>query len=303
MTQTVCITGGSGMIGSAVGRLLNREGHRVYILSRSDRKSDFAETFTWDLSKGTIDQRTLESSDTIIHLAGTSIADKRWSKKQKEKIRKSRTGPTRFLYEKLAAMDKKPSTFITASATGVYGHDTGGLLVDENRVKPGDDFLATVTREWEAEAGKISTLGIRLIIFRIGIVLSDTGGALTRMKTPVKLGLGAPLGSGNQYLSWIHINDLCRAFQFAIENREINGIYNVVAPQPVTNREFNQIMAKTLNKPFILPAVPGYMLRLALGEMASILTGGNRVSSGKLQEAGFRFDFPVLEEAFQDLLK
>jgi uncharacterized protein (TIGR01777 family) len=302
MSKTVCITGGSGMIGTALGRYLHDEGYRVLILSRSQKEIEHAEVFSWDISRKEIDRKALETADIIVHLAGASIAGKRWTEEQKKKIRNSRIESTRLLYNTLKELDKKPSAFISMSAIGVYGHNTGGILIDEDRVKPGDDFLATVTREWEEEAGKISSLGMRLVILRTGIVLSMKGGALPRLVTPAKFGLGAPLASGEQYLSWIHIDDLTGIIRFIIENEKVQGIYNAVAPEPETNREFSKKVSKTLNKPFFLPNVPAFSLKLVFGEMASTIIGGNRVSSEKIQKEGFEFRYPTLESALQDLL-
>jgi len=303
MSRKVCITGGTGMIGSALRELLTRQGYDLSVYSRSKKSLENAKVYTWDIQKRELEKEALEAADVIVHLAGANIGSGSWTDQRKKEIRDSRIESTRLLIEHLSTMNKKPAAFISISAIGIYGHQTGGILVDEERIKPGDDFMATTSKEWEAEALKIGDLGIRLVILRSGVVLSMEGGALPRLVTPVKLGVGAPVGTGDQYISWIHIQDLCRIILFAIEEDQLNGIYNAVAPEPETNKEFTRIIAQTLNKPFFMPNIPPFVLRILFGEMASTVLGGNRVSSKKIENAGFKFKFPTLRPALEDLLK
>ena len=200
-------------------------------------------------------------------------------------------------------MEKRPKSFISASAIGVYGHNTGGILLDEDRVKPGDDFLATVTREWEEEVNKISELGVRVVILRIGLVLSYFGGAVPKFLKLSNLGLSAPVGNGQQYISWIHLDDLIDMIKYCIEYPRVKGTFNAVAPNPVTNKEFMKSMARVLGKPSFLPPVPGFMLKMILGEKASMILGGNNVSSKKIIDAGYDFKFDKIDDALYNILK
>jgi uncharacterized protein (TIGR01777 family) len=301
--ETVCITGGTGLIGSSLMRILKLSSYRVLILSRE--KSDDPESILrhWDYHKGIIDPVALENADHFVHLAGASIAEGRWTQQKKKYIRDSRVNSTRFLYEKLSRLDKKPKTFISASAVGVYGHDTGGILVGEDRVKPGDDFLATISREWEEEVNKIRDLGIRVVILRTGVVLSYFGGIVPRLMKIIKLGMGAPIGSGEQYISWVHLDDLIDLYKYCIEYRNIEGTFNAVAPNPVTNRTFIKTMATIMEKPCFMPNIPAFLLKMVLGEKASMVLGGNRVSSQKIVDAGFSFKFESVEDALFNIIK
>lgn len=303
MSRNVCITGGTGMVGSALRKLLFQQGYTLTVLSRSKQTLGHASVFTWDVGEQQLEEGALDSADYIVHLAGANLGSKRWTDQRKKEIRDSRVNSTRLLHDQLARADKKPESLIAASAIGIYGYNTGGILVDEERVKPGDDFVATIAREWEEEVLKIGDLGIRIVILRAGMVLSMEDGALPRLVAPVKLGVGAPVGSGDQYISWIHIDDLCRLYLFAMENRGISGIYNAVSPQPETNTDFTREIAKTLNKPFFMPDIPSFVLRILFGEMASMVLGGNRVSSKKIEGMGFEFKYPDLGHALEDLLK
>ena len=247
--------------------------------------------------------KTLENADHYVHLAGASVGEGRWTEQRKKEIRDSRIKSTRLLYDTIAKSKRRPKTFISASAIGVYGHDTGGILVDEDRVKPGDDFLATVTREWEEEVNKISELGVRVVILRIGLVLSYFGGAVPKLMKLSSLGLSFPIGSGQQYISWIHLDDLIDLIKYCIEYPGVKGTFNAVAPNPVTNREFTRSMASILEKPSFLPPVPGFMLKMILGEKASIILGGNKVSSKKIIDAGYNFRFEKIDDALYNILK
>ena len=301
MSKIVLVTGGTGLVGTRLTSLLIEKGYQVRYLSRNPSKVSEVESFSWDIDRQTIDEKALDGVDYIIHLAGAGVADKKWTTQRKKEILQSRTKSTEVLRSALANKDHQVKAFISASAVGYYGWDTGGVWKKEDS-RFGDDFLATVTKSWEAEVDQVEKLGIRVAMLRIGIVLSDKGGALKELTKPIKWGAGAALGKGDQYMSWIHLDDLCKMFIHALENDTIQGIYNAVAPNPVTNKKLSKLSAKVLGKPFFLPNVPGFVLKLALGEMASMVLGGNRVSSEKIQNDGFTFTYPEVEPALNDLL-
>jgi uncharacterized protein (TIGR01777 family) len=300
MSKQILITGASGLIGSRLTQLLTAQGHHVSHLSRSNRKTK-VNTFLWNVKEKYIDPRALEGTDTIIHLAGAGVADKRWNEKYKKEIMNSRTHSTRLLYEKLKENTGQIKTFICSSAIGYYGFTLSDELFTEES-QPGNDFLAQVVKAWEAEADQIDSLGIRVTKIRTGIVLSKEGGALGQMALPIRLFVGSPLGYGNQYMSWIHIDDLCGIYIEVINNEKMNGAYNGVAPHPVTNKQMTMEIAKVLKRPLWAPNIPGFILKWAIGEMANIVINGSNVSSAKLERAGYRFKFPNLNEALRDAL-
>lgn len=294
--KNILITGGSGLIGKNITQLLESEGHAVAWLSRNPKK--YAQkSFSWDIEKKSIDHAAIEWADGIIHLAGEGVAEKRWTPDRKIAILESRTHSTSLLHEAIQDASKKPEFFISASAVGFYGFDTEDKLVDEN-TKPGTDFLAQVVIAWENEVKKIADLGLRTVLLRIGIVLDKDGGALKEMMKPP---IAAPLGSGNQWMSWIAIDDLVRMFSFAVNDKRLSGSYNAVGPNPATNAELTKAAAKHAGKTYIGLGVPGFGLKLILGEMAMMVLGGNKVSSKKIQEAGFEFTYPKLDGAMKEI--
>lgn len=296
----ILITGATGLIGTRLTEVLQQGGHTVMHLSR--RKRDGAiKTWEWNIDKHHIEEGAFDGVDTVIHLAGAGIADKPWTKARKRELLESRTHSTRLLYEELKKRNHSVTSFVSASAIGYYGFaDESRMLVETD--PPGNDFLAGVVKKWEDEINAVSELNIRVVKLRVGVVLTMEGGALKEIVRPVKLYAGAPLGNGNQYLSWIHIEDLCRVFLNAVQNPSFEGAYNAVAPHPVTNRELTKAIAHTLGKPLILPAVPGFALRLVFGEMADLVLKGSKVSSKKLEETGFGFKYRSINEALADLL-
>jgi uncharacterized protein (TIGR01777 family) len=292
--KNILITGGSGLVGKAITQTLEKKGYQVAWLSRSSQNK---KSFLWDVEKQEIDQNAIEWSDAIIHLAGSGVAEKRWTSERKKDILKSRTESTRLLWKAIQKATKKPEAFISASAVGFYGFDTGETLKTED-AQPGNDFLAEVVVAWEMEVEKIEALGVRTAILRIGIVLDKIGGALSEiLKPPV----AAPLGSGNQWMSWIHIQDLAKLFVFALENPEMKGKFNAVAPNPVKNKKLTRDAAKAKGKAFLGIGVPEFVIKLILGEMAAMVLGGNRVSAEKTLETNFQFEFPSLDLALKDL--
>lgn len=303
MSNNVLITGGTGMIGQRLTQMLQDKGYEVAHLSRSRSNDQPVKTFVWNIQRREIEPEALQWANYVVHLAGAGVADKRWTKSRKEIILKSRTESTHLLHETIANLgEHQIKAFISASAIGIYGTDTGSATLYESSPQ-GDDYLADVVKKWEAGVDEIKRLNIRTAKLRIGVVLSKEGGALPRIVQPIRLGAGAPLGSGQQYISWVHQDDLCQLFVYALEHENIEGVYNAVAPRPVTNEELTKRAAKTLHKPLFLPNVPAFAIRLAFGEMASIVLGGNRVSSKKLEEEGFSFQYAHIDKALADLLQ
>ncbi len=257
MNKKVLITGGSGFIGKKLSKLLVKQGFEVNHLSRSKTGREDYKTYTWDIEKQIIEKGALETADYIIHLAGANVSEKRWTEKRKKKILESRTESSSLLFKRLSEVSHKVNSVISASGVGIYG-DTGDELISENS-SYGKDFLAQVTKKWESGVEQIEKLKIRVVRLRIGIVLAMEGGALPKLIQPIKWGVGAPLGSGNQYYSWIHIHDLCRIFLEAIENERMRGAYNAVAPNPLKNKDFTKTIASKLNRPLILPNIPSFV--------------------------------------------
>jgi hypothetical protein len=301
MSKNILITGASGVVGTRLTEMLLQKGYHVAHLGRS-KKSGTIPSFRWDVEKGEMDVNALKDADAIVHLAGAGVADKRWTPERKKEILDSRTKSTALLFEKLKSGDHAFKCFVSASAIGYYGFGMNEEIFTEEH-PAGSDFLAQVTKQWEEEVTKIEKLGMRVCKLRIGIVLSDKGGALPQMAAPIKFGVGSPLGSGNQFLSWIHLDDLCEMFIKAIEDGNMQGAYNATGVSYCTNRELTQVIAKVLKKPLLLPPVPGFVLKIMLGEMADMILNGSKVSSKKIQAADFKFKFTDLEMTVSDLLK
>lgn len=287
------------MIGTRLTEILLEKGHKVRHLGRTRHGNPTVEEYTWDLDGMTIEQGALDGTDVVVHLAGAGIAGKRWTKKRKKEIIDSRVQTARLLVAEMNKAGTKAGLFISPSAIGYYGAITIDNYLMED-APAGDDFLAHVCKEGEAAAEAASAVSGRVVVFRIGFLLSDRGGALKTFALPVKFGVGAPLGTGNQWLSWVHLDDLCRMVLFAIENPLV-GTFNAVAPNPVTNKEMVREIAKVKKRPVFLPPLPGFMLKLVLGEMATAVLEGPRVSSQKIQSAGFRFLYENIHPALEDL--
>ena len=299
--MNILITGGTGMIGHRLTELLLQKGHKVAYLSRKKEKISNVEVYQWDIQKGFIEAGALENADYIVHLAGAGIAEKRWTDERKHEIIASRIKPIELITKYLQEKNIHLKAFVSASAIGYYGGDTGEEKLDENS-KAGNDFLAECTQLWELAAQKIN-LAQRIVSIRIGIVLSEKGGALPKLVQPIRYGFGAALGSGKQFMSWIHIDDLCQIFVKAIEDEMMHGAYNAVSPNPVRNEEMTKVAAKVLKKPLWLPNVPSFVLKLVFGEMGIVVTGGNFVQNKRLsQKKDFQYKFTDIREALQDLL-
>jgi uncharacterized protein len=297
----VLITGATGFIGRALVERLRQKGHEVTAWVRDEARA--RSLFNPDIQTITVTSAedlalALASTDSIINLAGENIFGRRWSKERKKLLVTSRIDTTRRLVEALAPSSRHLA-FISASAVGYYGDQKDTLL--EESSPPGADFLAELTRAWEQEASRAEPLGVKVVILRIGLVLDGHGGILERLDFLFRTGLGGRLGSGWQYCSWIHLEDLLEVFCLALDCPEMSGAYNATAPQPVQNRELVASLADVLGKPAILP-MPGLALRLALGEAATALLGGQRVMPRRLLEMGFAFKHPTLKAALEDLL-
>jgi uncharacterized protein (TIGR01777 family) len=288
----ILITGGTGLVGKRLTAMLIERKHEVRILSRNPSGVN---EFKWDVSKNFIDAKALDNIDFIIHLAGAGIADKRWSYERKKVIIDSRVDTANLLFHKIKAQNISLTGFISASGSNYYGAQTSDKIFEEKE-EAGTDFLGDVCQKWEAAANQFKELNIPVTILRMGVVLSKKGGALEKMKTPVI----SPLGSGQQYMSWIHIDDLCRAYIKAIEE-DFRGVYNTVSPEYQTSTSFSKILAKATKRPYLPIAVPGFLLKLVFGELAIILLEGSRLSSKKIEKKGFIFKYSNLKEALKSL--
>jgi uncharacterized protein (TIGR01777 family) len=296
--KNILITGGKGFLGSHLIPLLESQGKMVKIIGRSPRSGQ--NSYVWDVENRTIDLSALSGTETIIHLAGAGIANKRWTKSYKKEIIESRIKSAALLFETLKSNPNSVHTFISASAIGYYG-DTGNVWAEEDFHET-ENFLGETCKQWEASAKQFESLGIRVVIFRIGIVLAKDGGVLPIQALPVKFFVGSPLGTGEQFLSWIHIDDLCNMFSFAIDNKSVHGTYNAVAPGPVTNKEFIRQLGKAVHRPIWPVKVPAFILKIILGEKASIVLESQRVSSEKIRMAGFNFLHIDLQKNLNELL-
>ncbi len=299
----IFITGGTGFVGKTLVRKLTNAGHELTILTRSVKKGRSlpkgASFLEGHLTKSGLWQAKVAEHEVIINLAGASIFQ-RWTQKSKEAILDSRILATMLLTEALAARKGKDTHFFSTSAVGYYGFQGDEILDEEG--SPGDDFLAFVSSEWERTALKAQKSAARVVLCRFGIVLGKHGGALKKMLPLFKLGMGSPFGNGKQWFSWIHEEDLANIFQFLLENKEINGPLNCCAPNPVRNREMSKLLGKALHRPVFLPPIPGFLLRLIMGEFANVLLKGQRVVPQKLLDNGFQFKYPLMKDALHNLL-
>ncbi len=292
------ITGGSGFIGRNLARKIPDAVITGRDLDKIQRLVPGHPARIWHPGQ-TPDTGLLDGVDAVVHLAGESIFHGRWTRAKKERIRSSRVLGTRHLVQAIARTEPRPRVLICASAVGFYG-DRGDELLDESAA-PGNDFLATVCRDWEREALRAREHGVRVILLRFGVVLGNDGGALAQMLPPFRLGLGGWLGNGNQYMAWIHILDLCQIMQTALQDESLHGPLNAVAPNPVTNLELTHALASVLHRPALLP-VPAFLLRLLLGEFANVLLASQRVLPQSLQQNDFRFKYPDISLALANLI-
>lgn len=285
------------MIGMRLSEMLIDQGYEVAHLSRKPEKVPTYKTFRWDVKEGYIDESAITYADYIVHLAGASLAGEKWTEERKREIINSRVQSANLLYRCLNETEHHVKGFISASGINAYGNSGDQLVSEESTL--GDDFLAEICKAWEASAWQMHDLNLRTVILRLGVVLSVKGGALPQMAKPIKLMAGAPLGSGKQYMSWVHIDDACRLFIRAIEDPQFKGVYNAVAPHPVTNREFMTELAEAMKKPLVLPNVPAFAINLMLGEMSEVVLASVRASANKVMQTGFTFEYNYLREALE----
>lgn len=295
MKETVLITGASGLVGTHLSALLNKEGYRVFTLGRNPKGST---EFLWDPTHHFIDPAAVTKIDHIVHLAGASIGDKIWTSARKKVILDSRVVGCQLLFRTCQEQGVQLKSFISASAVGFYGSEPSPKTFTESD-SAGTGFLASVCAEWEKATLLFEETGVRTVRIRTGIVLAADGGILPQMALPVRMGLGTAFGNGKQVLPWIHIDDLCQLYLQAIRQESWQGAYNAVAPEPVTNRRFTKELARLFHKPFWPIAIPGFPVRWILGERSELLLKGNNVQSERLTEMDFRFT--SLEAALKDL--
>lgn len=297
---TVLITGGTGTVGKRLTQLLLKKGYTVQVLSRSGNG------YTWNPQKMEINPEAIQTADFIIHLAGAGVADKRWSDARKKEIEESRTQGSSLIASALAKYPNKVQAVISASAIGWYGSDTNNNNPNGfNETAPAyPDFLGETCKKWEQSIEPISSLGIRLVILRTGIVLSNEGGAFVEFKKPLSFKTAAILGNGQQVISWIHVDDLCNQYIYAMENAAMQGVYNAVAPNPVNNQTLTLAIALKLCPSFYIPFhVPAFMLKIVLGEMSIEVLKSTTVNADKMIAAGFPFQFPTINNAINELLQ
>lgn len=303
--EKVVITGGSGLIGTALTNALVQKGYEVIVLSRSKKQSSQKNISysVWDVNNQTIDEDAIKNADYIVHLAGANVGDKRWTKKRKKEIVDSRVDSGRLLLKALKEIPNKVKAIISSSAMGYYGPDpkTPNPKPFVETDPPFNDFLARTVVQWENAIEPVKDLGKRLVFFRTGIVLSNEAGAYKEFKKPLKFGIASVLGTGKQTVSWIHIDDLVRLYIDAIENERWNGVYNAVSPNPVTNQQLIKEMAKQAKGFHIIAKVPSFVLKIILGEMSIEVLKSTTVSSEKIQQQGFQFLYPTIETAIKKL--
>jgi uncharacterized protein len=299
-SRRVAITGATGLIGNALAASLERDGHRVHRITRSATEVG-PDDLIWDPTAGSIDAQKLEGVDAVVHLAGEPIGASRWTDETKRRIRDSRVQGTDLIARTIAGLEAKPTVLVSGSAVGYYG-DRGDESLNETSA-PGDDFVAEVTQAWESAAAPAAEAGIRVAYARTGVVMAKEGPLIEKVELPFRLGVGGRVGSGEQYVAWIALEDEVRALRFLIEQDDAEGPYNLTAPDPVTNATFTRELGRVLRRPTVMP-IPVAAIRLLYGEMGvSLATASQRVHPTRLLEAGFEFVHPELGSALRVALE
>jgi uncharacterized protein (TIGR01777 family) len=298
--EKILITGGTGLVGQHLAKRLIAKGYEVVMLSRHSGEKNGIKLYRWDIKKGEIDHTAFHGVNHVIHLAGAGVAEKRWTKAFKQEIHDSRVRSLKLLFETVKERSVTLKSFVSASGVSIYGLDPEGIMHESH--PPAFDFLAKVSLDWEAAAERFESLGIRTVMLRTGVVLAKESGFIPEVSKPMKFFAGAPLGSGKQWISWIHIDDLCGIYLKAIEDNTMRGPCNAVAPHPVTNKEITVKIGKRLHRPVWLPPVPAFVLQLLVGEVTEILVTGQNVSPQKIEKAGYTFLFPDVDSALDNLL-
>ena len=302
MKQNVVLTGGTGFIGKKLTRLLLENGFSVSVLSRSVKEnSEGISYYKWDVDAGTIDEQAILNADYVIHLAGENIGAKRWTVNRKKAILDSREKSTQLLFSCLHKHNKQLKAFVSASGVGIYGAITDEVICSET-TPAASDFLGTVCQKWEAATNPIRDLGIRTVQIRTGLVLGKGDGVLQQLIPLFKYKLGSAIGSGKQYMPWIHIDDLCRIYLASMLNSEMQGPYNAAINDSTNNTIFSSALAKVFGYTIWLPNVPAFVLQLVLGEMAQLVLKGRRINSNAIEKTGFQFQFTDLEKALRDCI-
>lgn len=299
----ILITGATGLIGNELVTLLLQNGVTVHYLTTSKNKIESQPNykgFFWNPNQGIIDENALMGVDSIIHLAGASIS-KRWTSKYKQEIIESRILSSNVLFKALKDNPHSVKQIVSASAVGIYPDDLTALYTEEE-TQVNDSFLGKVVVKWEESVNKFKLLNIKVCKLRTGLVLSNKGGALVEMEKPIKMGIGSPFGSGKQMQSWIHIHDLVEMYFYAVKS-ELNGVFNAVAPHPITNKKLTQEIASVVKKPLFMPNIPRFLMQLILGEMHTILFDSQNVSSKKIENEGFVFEYKQVDKALKSLLE
>lgn len=299
MDHCILIGGGSGLIGSRLTELLTQKGYQVRHLGRTAREGAIR-TFAWDIHHKTIDERAFDGVTAVINLAGASINGRRWTGAYKKELVDSRIISTKLIVDFLNEKPHNVRNFICGTALGYYGFGNEARWFRETDL-PANDFMARLVSDWEHEASKVNKPKIKVSCIRTGIVFSPKGGPLEEMARPIKLYVGAPLGSGKQIVSWVHLDDICRVFIHILEN-DLSGPYNGVAPEPASNEAITRAIAKAYRRPLWLPNIPGFVLQVILGDMSGAVLNGSKVSADKIRSTGFEFHYPTLEQAMTHLV-
>lgn len=299
---SILIAGGSGLIGRRLSQILQEKGHQVRLLSRNPERISAFPAYKWDVDRFVIDPAAMQGVDYVVNLAGEGIADRRWTRRRRAQIIRSRTDSARLLAKAMNEAPQKPKAYISSAAMGFYGNRQDSLLQEDDT--PGEGFLAESCISWENAIAQVASIvGIRTVAFRIGLVLSTQGGALEKMLLTLHFFIATYFGAGSQWYSWIHINDLCRMFVFAIENDKLEGTFNAAAPHPERNKALTIELVKVWGKKALILSAPTWALRLVFGEMSEVILASTRLSAKKILDAGFSFQFPNLGPALADLLK
>lgn len=298
--KKILISGSTGLVGKKIAKKLHERGYQVEILVRSKPQNSDFKYYIWDYENGFLEDGALDNTYIFIHLAGASIS-KRWTKSYKEEICKSRVESAQFIFQKMQMQNIHPEAVISSSAVGFYGQQTSAKIFSENDL-PANDFLGNVCKDWEKKAFQFQELGSRVVCVRTSTVLSDKGGALEVLKKPIEMNVGAVLGNGEQYFPWIHVDDLVNIYFKAVEDVAMNGIYNAAAPDFITNEILTTKIAAHLGKKIWLPHIPKFIINTVLGEMSVLALEGSRISSKKIENAGFKFQYNNLDKALSDVI-
>lgn len=293
--KNILISGGSGYIGRYLTNELQSHGYKISWLTRKIKSDINISQYEWNWENKILDKKAIEKADAIIHLAGANIGAHRWSKKWKKEIYDSRIKSTELLFEKISESNPKPKLFISTSAIGFYGIKKSEKIFTEND-KAGDDFLAQTCKDWETKAKSIENLGIRTVIVRNAIVFAKDSEAFEKIQSPIRKGYGAVIGSGEQYFNWIHLYDLCALYLKILNSENFKGIYNVVAPEFITNKQVTKSIADHHKKLLWLPKIPSIFIKWLIGEFSASILGGSRISAEKLLKEGFEFKYQKLEQ-------